>query len=288
MNSKYIVISIIIIIIIITVTSFLVFLEFKEKTNDFQKMYYSERELIDWNSDYLFGFLVDPNDIIIQNNRQIPLKAYFSLKSEFESTYDEIRPNLDDEKTAFVVPVFTASAYAHNGFYEYYQKKCNESCLTTKIVDRNDFTSTSSFNTIQILQLLGYETISDIQIDQNPSILQKYDKIILLHSEYVTKSMFDAITNHPKVVYLFPNALYAEIAVDYNRNEISLIKGHGYPNKEIINGFNWEFENTDPFEYDTECVNWEFYEIKNGVMLNCWPDQIIFNDKLLLKTIKEL
>ena len=287
MNSKYTIVSIII-IIIITITSVLGFTEFKGKSDNFQNMYSSETELIEWTADTLFRFMVDPNDIIILNNMQIPLKAYFSLNSKFESEYEEIRPNLDDKKTAFVVPVFTASAYAHNGFYEYFQKKCDVNCLTTKIVDRNDFTSTASFNTIQILQLLGYETISDIQIDQNPNILQKYDKVILLHSEYVTKSMFDAITNHPKVVYLFPNALYAEIAVDYNRNEISLIKGHGYPNKEIINGFNWKFENTDPFEYDTECANWKFYEIKNGVMLNCWPDQIIFNDKLLLKTIKEL
>ena len=287
MNSKYTIVSIII-IIIIAVIGFLGFIEFEEKSDSFQNMYLPETELIEWTADTLFRFMVDPNDIIIQNNRQIPLKAYFSLNSKFESEYEGIRPNLDSKKTAFVVPLFTASAYAPNGFYEYYQKKCDESCLTTKIVDRSDFTSTASFNTIQILQLLGYETITDIQIDQNPNILQKYDKIILLHSEYVTKSMFDAITNHPKVIYLFPNALYAEISVDYYRNEISLIKGHGYPEIKISNGFNWEFENTNPYEFDTGCTNWEFYEIRNGVMLNCWPDQIIFNDKLLLKTIKEL
>jgi len=285
MNSKYVIISIITIIIIITITGFL---GFTEKLDNFQNMYSSETELVEWTTDTLFLFMVDPNDVIIQNNRQIPLKAYFNLNSKFESEYEEIRPDLDGKKTVFVVPVFTASAYAHNGFYEYFQKKCDESCLTTKIVDRNDFTSTASFNTIQILQLLGYETITDIQIDQNPNILQKYDKVILLHSEYVTKSMFDAITNHPKIIYLFPNALYAEISVDYYRNEISLIKGHGYPEIGISNGFDWEFENTHPYEFDTECINWEFYEIKNGVMLNCWPDQIIFNNKLLLKTIKEL
>jgi len=245
-------------------------------------------ELMEWNSEELFKFLVDPNDIIIRNNIATPLKAYFEFKPELNSTYDKIRIKSGEEKTAFVVPVFTASAYAKNGFYAYYKNTCDERCLTTEIVTRDEFGSSASANTIKILQLLEYETISDIDIDQNPNILQKYDKIILLHSEYVTKSMFDAIISHPKVVYLFPNALYAEISVDYNLNTISLIRGHNYPEDKIINGFDWEFDNTHPFEYDIECLDWEFYEITNGVMLNCWPEQIIWKDELLLKTIKEL
>ena len=34
--------------------------------------------------------------------------------------------------------------------------------------------------------------------------------------------------------------------------------------------------------------NWEFYEIENGLMLNCYPEHIIFQDQLLLETIKGL
>ena len=45
----------------------------------------------------------------------------------------------------------------------------------------------------------------------------------MLHNEYVTQAMFDAITNHPNVIYLYPNALYAEIEVDYENNLITLI-----------------------------------------------------------------
>ena len=37
----------------------------------------------------------------------------------------------------------------------------------------------------------------------------------MLHNEYVTRPMFDAITSHPNVIYLYPNALYAEIEVNY-------------------------------------------------------------------------
>ena len=47
---------------------------------------------------------------------------------------------------------------------------------------------------VKILNLLGYDSISDLELHKNPSILNKYDKIILLHNEYVSKKMFDAVT----------------------------------------------------------------------------------------------
>ena len=97
--------------------------------------------------------------------------------------------------------------------------------------------------------LLGYEFVNDIDIDKNPDILKKYDKVIMLHSEYVTKKEFGAVTAHPKVVYLYPNTLYAEITTDYSKNTITLIRGHGYPTPDIGNGFGWKFDNTN-YEYD--------------------------------------
>lgn len=125
-----------------------------------------------------------------------------------------------------------------------------------------------------MFQLLGYPYVTDLDVAKNPDILKKYDKIILLHNEYVTQEEFDAITNHPNVIYLYPNALYAKIAIDYDTESISLIRGHGYPNGES-NGFDWKFDNTHPFEYDTKCKDWEFYEIDNRYMLNCYPELII-------------
>lgn len=102
------------------------------------------------------------------------------------------------------------------------------------------------------------------------------------------KKQFDAIPDHPNVIYLYPNALYAEVEVDYEEKTISLIRGHNYPEKSILNGFDWEFDNTHPFEYDWECENWEFYEIDNGKMLNCFPERFIYENPELLKTLKEL
>jgi hypothetical protein len=135
---------------------------------------------------------------------------------------------------------------------------------------------------------LGYSPITDIDIDKNPSILKEYDKIIMLHNEYVTRTMFDAITSHPNVIYLYPNALYAEIEVDYDNNTITLIRGHNYPEEEITNGFDWEFDNTHPFEYDNNCEQMIFYPIDNGWMTNCYPEQILAASPIIFKTIKGL
>jgi hypothetical protein len=82
--------------------------------------------------------------------------------------------------------------------------------------------------------------------------------------------------------------LYAEISTNYVNNTISLIKGHGYPDKSIDNGFDWKYDNTHPYEQDKECNNWKFYDISNGKMLNCYPERFITTSTKLLETIKEI
>ena len=216
----------------------------------------------------------------------IETQPYFKFDESKKSIYHDIG-NLDkNQNTVFIYPTFTETAYQEHGFYSYFREECDEKCLTIDIMEKQKATFTSSGNAATILTILGYDFITDIDIDKNPSILQKYDKIILLHNEYVTKKIFDAITNHPKVIYLYPNSLYAEINTDYQSNTITLERGHGYPDAAIKNGFDWEFENTHPFEYDTDCLEWEFYEIDNGIMLNCYPEYIIFKDQKLLQQIK--
>ena len=244
-------------------------------------------ELIKWGSGSLFDIFVDSKDIIIINGQRIPMKATFQLKPDLSDTYSEIGVYDKKNKPLFIIPLFTASAYSKNGFYDFYNGNCN-TCLTTKIVSVNELGEQSSANAVKILELLGYDSITDIELDKNPNILSKYDKIIVLHNEYVTKNMFNAITSHPNVIYLYPNALYAEISTNFVDNTISLIRGHGYPDESITNGFDWEFENTNPYEYDKECKNWEFYDISNGKMLNCYPEQKIWKDEKFLKTLKEL
>ena len=222
--------------------------------------------------------------------------------------YNEIALWHDDSQSAVVVyPLFTATAYAHpGGFYDYYAGEC-DSCTTTTIKEAR-LLYTSSGNGIQAFELMGYDIINDIILDKNPDVLERYDKVIMLHNEYVTRTIFDAVTSHPKVIYLYPNALYAEIDVNYIDNTITLIRGHDYPPEDpVSNGFDWEFDNTHPFEYDNECANMELYPIKDPRsnmsippprfanehwMLNCYPDLLFSYGDIgaynLLKAIKDL
>ena len=216
---------------------------------------------------------------------------YLGLSEDRMDEYNEVSIWNDTQKAAVVFPTFTSSAYVEPGFYTYFRGECDP-CTTTSIkIPKLMFAS--SGNALQAFSLMGYKILDDIEIDKNPSILEEYDKIIMLHNEYVTQKMFDAITNHPNVIYLYPNALYAEIEVDYNANTITLIRGHDYPPEDpVANGFDWEFENTHPYEYDNQCLTMEFYEIDNGYMTNCYPEQVFTNSingtYQILKTIKEL
>ena len=201
--------------------------------------------------------------------------------------YNEIAVwnNPENENAVVVFPYFTFTAYQPQGFYDYFNGKCDD-CTTTKFVQpKSQYTSSGKAH--QALTLLGYSSITDIDIDKNPSILQQFDKVIILHNEYVTRAMFDAITSHPNVIYLYPNALYAEIEVNYIDETITLIRGHNYPEPEIINGFDWPFDNTHPYEYDSFCYDMEFYKTVAGWMTNCYPENLFLaNTEQLFKILQ--
>ena len=235
---------------------------------------------------HLFKVFVNKDDLVQSGKNIFPTTAKLELKPELGDIYENIKHTNDDQKTIVILPIFTASAYGDQGFYFYYHGECDSKCLTTKILDETSLGYTSNAFSIQALSLLDYDFITDTDIDKNPTILQNYDKVILLHNEYVTRTEFDAITYHKKVIYLFPNALYAEIKVDYDNNLITLVRGHNYPEQQIRNGFEWKFDNSE-LEYDNSCENWKFNQINNGIILNCYPENRLMWDTELLKYIKD-
>ena len=212
------------------------------------------------------------------------------------TTFEKLLPLYNTKNAVVIVPTFTFTAYTEPGFYTFYRGDCDEeyhgvlfrddSCLTQPINYEKPNRGPASTHGINILNLLGYKMLTDIDVDKNPDILKQYEKVIVLHNEYVTREMFDAITSHPNVVYLYPNALYAEIEVDYDNDTITLIRGHNYPNPLIRNGFDWKYDNS-PLEYDLECIDWYFEEIPNGHMLSCYPFKLITYDENLLRMINE-
>ena len=225
------------------------------------------------------------------SNEQVEQSDSFSKYHESKMPeldyYDDYEALHSPTKTVVVYPIFTQSAYEWGGFHDFYAGYC-DSCRKTIIQDYYEKTFASSGNGYRILEFLGYEIIDDIDIDKNPAILEKFDKVILLHNEFVTRVEFEAITNHPKVIYLYPNALSSEVKTDYSENTISLIRGPSFPDDNIVNGFDWEFDNTEYFN-DWSCIDWQFYEITNGYMLNCYPEtELPHYGHNILKTIKTL
>lgn len=234
----------------------------------------------------LFTMYGYENDYEIIDGQKIWRSVEFELNPEFADFYEEVGLKNKPKTTAIVYPYFTAAAYSEPGFYTYYRGECDSKCLTVELKEVYDLTFQTSGDAVQIFNLLGYPIITDMDIDLDSTILLKYDKIILLHNEYVTKKEFDAITSHPKVVYLYPNALYAEVEVNYADNTITLIRGHGYPTPEISNGFDWEYDNSQ-FEYRLDCDEITFHRIDNGWMSDCYPENLLYKSRTLLKQISD-
>ena len=235
-----------------------------------------------------FDFYLTDDDYLRMQNGIMPVNG---VRLDFndnitESMLTSLEPNAG---SVVIYPIFTSAAYHDPGFYNYFGGFCDESCITDISFETPEFKYTSSGITSQILYHAGYDFLTDIEVDQNPELLENYDTVILLHNEYVTKKMFDAISGHPNLIFLAPNALYAEIDVDYDSNTMTLIRGHNYPEIEIANGFDYEIEERfHQYEYDDECLEWKFIEIENGFHLNCYPDGIIHNNLDILIKMKEL
>lgn len=218
----------------------------------------------------------------------ISYQAYqdFAVYQDFPLSPDEIKLYKNTEKAVVIYPLFTQVAYSAEGFYNYYRGTCDKKCLTVKF---DPFIITPNYNTgknsYEKLLQLGYPVITDMYVDEHPDILNQYDKLIILHEEYTTEKVFHIISNHKNVIYLYPNAFYGKVSINYINNTISLIQGHGY----VINGsgFDWKYDNTHPDEFNTSCKDWKFKSIANGTQLDCYPIFLVQHDRNLLKYIKE-
>ena len=200
------------------------------------------------------------------------------------------RMEWNGESVLVITPRFTEAAYGNHGFYNYYDGTCGKECLSIPLQSgRPDRWGSQSLRLTLFLNYLGYPEMTDVSVHENllknPGYLNQYGTVILLHSEYVTKELFQAITSHPNVIYLAPNALYAEISWD--GSTMTLIRGHNYPSFQIKNGFDWKHDNT-PEEYDLDCRLWKFREMPNGYQINCSAEAAFPNNPQIIIKMKEL
>ncbi|MDC0153712.1 hypothetical protein OAJ02_03155 [Nitrosopumilus sp.] len=300
MDKKIILIPIVIILVSVS-SIFLIFsnddnveIDEIESTELFDVDHFLKSELIDHtfkirNTGTVYDrYLIESDYSVYQQNIMLDdpiIKYQFSEDFELDTSLS----GPENPNTIVIYPTFTSAAYSEPGFYTYFRGDCDESCITDISFVNPELKYTSSGMGTQLLHTLGYNFISDVDVDKNPEILKNYDTLILLHNEYVTKKMFDAISSHPNIIFLYPNALYAEIEVNHVDQTMTLIRGHNYPQTEIRNGFGYAIEEAyHEYEYDTTCMDWNFMEFENGYALNCYPDAVIWDIPGIVGTLKFL
>ena len=109
-----------------------------------------------------------------------------------------------------------------------------------------------------------------------------------MHNKYTTKTIFNAVTSHPKVVYLYPDSLKEEVSVNFGQNTVTALSPLKQPQDKVSqNDFQWEYDSSH-LEY-VSCLDTEvkFEKVANGIMLNCYPEDFLTSSPSLFKIIKE-
>ena len=80
----------------------------------------------------------------------------------------------------------------------------------------------------------------------------------------------------------------ADIEVHYDEKSGDVEVFHFKEVVETVEYADSELTLEEGYEYDSECLEWEFIEIKNGYHLNCYPDGVITKNLEILIKLKEL
>ena len=215
------------------------------------------------------------------------IAIFIELKpNRFYSLLDTNDLSYKNKSILIVSPLLTANAYKVGGFYTYYLGRCDDTCLSVQIDNKTRYGYTSSLQSLVRFDALGANIITDYQLTENPAILKKFDKIILLHNEYVTRELFDAIIDHPNVIYMYPNSLYAEVKI--SNGTMTLVRGHAYPEQSVDNGFDWEYDNTRPEEFRLCDDTLQWIKVDNGIQLDCYPEKYVINNTKIFKYIRDV
>jgi hypothetical protein len=185
-------------------------------------------------------------------------------------------PLLHNDRILVVKATFTSSAYQRGSWYD----KGVDSVKTVPVItDESQYTRRMknggawfAFNALS--RFVDYS--DDIEVSKNPSILERYDKVIMLHNEYVTEQEYNAVMAHPNVFYAFPNAMYRLVKYDGTQNTITLVGETGNQYSRAT----WESAD----EYDRCYVGgYSVIDYPNGRGLSCYPAyQSIWNPFLII------
>ena len=92
------------------------------------------------------------------------ISTMIALNPNKMDMYNQVAVWDDPQNAVVVYPYFTFAAYQPQGFYDYYRGECDY-CTTTKFAQpTSEYTSSGLAH--QALTLLGYPSITDIEIDR--------------------------------------------------------------------------------------------------------------------------
>ena len=158
-------------------------------------------------------------------------------------------------RIAFVVPTFTAAAYNHKGFYDFYRNHINDPSNVNVTRDDNllkvkvctpleTYTSNSAYAMLYLVNELKrtapqlmISVLADQDVDQgglvgSGNVGNAYDFVILGHQEYVTQREYENfrqfVARGGTLIILDGNIFYAEVSYDPVGGTIQLVKGHGW------------------------------------------------------------
>ena len=171
-------------------------------------------------------------------------------------------------KTLLIEAVFTEQFYQPHGYYD--NMKIRTVGLNHSMTPRMIY---SGSKTAFDLLSQSFSTTNDIEVTRHPEILQHYDRIILLHNEYVSKVEYDAIIRLPNVFYLYPNALYRYVDYDNKSNTITLVGNTGNPyslSKWVTS------DSVKVNEFDGCLSGYKIVNYPNGKGMNCYPAAVFY------------
>ena len=112
----------------------------------------------------IFKLYGKTSDKIVNNTYS---RIIIQPRDDAESIYSYLR-NADDSTIA-VYPSFTRTAYSPGGLANHYLAGC-ENCIASRIIYDDDGAYAEGHTAYQVLKILGYDFITDVDIDKNPQI----------------------------------------------------------------------------------------------------------------------
>jgi hypothetical protein len=198
-----------------------------------------------------------PENEILSEQKGVD-QSVLGIGAQIALANQNVHNNCPNCSTAIVKPVFTHSAYQKGAFYTFYDRHKNDvttqydlTMLTTQVLNGWGQSRGALVHFYPLIKNNTINVITDIDVHNND--ITQYDKLILLHSEYVTQQYYDNLRNFVEkggtLILFDANSLYAEVLYDDVANTITLRLGHSWSfdgtRAEKSVGERWEQENQE-------------------------------------------